>query len=81
MSELITLTASRTLQGEEVRQALNKGFARNIEDLDRGFTPLNFLFPNLPLPSYRKRDKAQREMSNFYLDIMKKRAEGAHTVE
>ena len=76
MSELTIFTAARTLQGKEVRQALESRFARLFEDLDGGFTPLNFLFPNLPLPSYRRRDRAHDEMTEFYLDIMRKRSEG-----
>jgi len=76
MQEMIILTASRTLQGKEVRESLNLRFAKLLEDLDKGFTPINFLFPNLPLPSYRRRDRAQKEMSDFYLSIMAKRREG-----
>lgn len=75
MAELTILTASRTLQGHEVRESLDKGFAQRYHDLDGGFTPLNFLFPSLPLPSYRKRDIAQQAMSDFYVDILKKRRE------
>jgi sterol 14-demethylase len=76
MSELIILTASRTLQGKEVRKSMTTKFAKLYEDLDGGFTPINFMFPNLPLPSYRRRDRAQKEMSDFYLDIMRRRKEG-----
>nr|WAX55076.1 lanosterol 14 alpha-demethylase [Cryptococcus gattii] len=76
MSELIILTASRTLQGKEVRESLNGQFAKYYEDLDGGFTPLNFMFPNLPLPSYRRRDEAQKAMSDFYLKIMENRRKG-----
>ncbi|KAF8588230.1 lanosterol 14-alpha-demethylase [Ramaria rubella] len=77
LAEITILTASRTLQGAEIRASLNKGFAERYRDLDGGFTPINFLFPNLPLPSYRKRDIAQRAMSDFYVDIIRKRkAEG-----
>ncbi|MBW0506115.1 hypothetical protein O181_045830 [Austropuccinia psidii MF-1] len=72
-SEITILTAAATLQGREVREALNKSFARLYHDLDGGFTPLNFVFPNLPLPSYRRRDQAQTAMSQFYLNIIKKR--------
>ena len=79
-SELIILTASRTLQGKEVRKGLTSNFAKYYEDLDKGFTPINFLFPNLPLPSYRRRDKAQKAMSDFYLEIMRKRREGESDV-
>ncbi|CAA7267234.1 unnamed protein product [Cyclocybe aegerita] len=34
------------------------------------------MFPNLPLPSYWKRDAAQTKMSKFYVDIIKKRRAG-----
>ncbi|KAJ3501551.1 hypothetical protein NLJ89_g9287 [Agrocybe chaxingu] len=76
MQEITILTASRTLQGKEVREGLNKSFAEYYNDLDNGFTPINFLFPNLPLPSYRRRDAAHVKMSNFYVDIIKKRRAG-----
>ncbi|KAF8440375.1 cytochrome P450 [Boletus edulis BED1] len=75
MAQITILTASRTLQGSEVRQGLDKTFSELFNDLDGGFTPLNFLFPNLPLESYRKRDVAHRKMSEFYVDIIRKRRE------
>jgi sterol 14alpha-demethylase len=77
MSELTILTASRTLQGAEVRSRLDKTFAQRYNDLDGGFTPINFLFPSLPLPSYRRRDKAQRAMSEFYQEIIQARRAGS----
>ncbi|KAG8780128.1 Lanosterol 14-alpha-demethylase [Serendipita sp. 398] len=76
MSELTILTASRTLQGQEVRSKITKDFAQLYNDLDGGFTPLNFMFPSLPLPSYWRRDKAQRQMSEFYQSIIRARREG-----
>ncbi|KAJ1033819.1 hypothetical protein NDA16_000029 [Ustilago loliicola] len=79
MSEVIILTASRTLQGKEVREGLDKSFAQLYHDLDSGFTPINFAIPNLPLPSNFKRDKAQKKMSQFYQDIVSKRRALGHT--
>lgn len=76
MGEITILTASRTLQGREVRDNLDKGFAELYNDLDGGFTPMNWMFPNLPLESYRKRDRAHIKMSKFYVDIIKKRRNG-----
>lgn len=35
----------------------------------------NFVFPNLPLPANKRRDKAQRQMREFYLSILKQRRE------
>jgi sterol 14-demethylase len=81
MSELIILTASRTLQGAEVRSRLDKTFAQRYADLDGGFKPINLFFPNLPLPSYWKRDKAQKAMSEFYQEIIRARREGNHEHE
>lgn len=74
-SQITICTASATLQGAEVRSRLNKDFAQIYHDLDGGFTPINFVFPHLPLPSYWKRDKAHVQMRHFYLDIMKERRE------
>lgn len=75
MAQITILTASRTLQGSEVRENLDKSFSDLFSDLDGGFTPVNFLFPNLPLESYRKRDEAHKKMSEFYVDIIRKRRE------
>lgn len=76
LAEITILTASRTLQGQEVRGELDKTFAQLYNDLDGGFTPLNFMFPDLPLPSYRRRDVAQKKMSKFYVDIIQRRRSG-----
>lgn len=75
MAQITILTASRTLQGAEVRANLDKSFSELFNALDGGFTPLNFLFPNLPLKSYRQRDEAHKKMSDFYVDIIRKRRE------
>ncbi|KAF8896469.1 cytochrome P450 [Infundibulicybe gibba] len=78
LAEITILTASRTLQGTEVRAGLDKTVSQLYNDLDGGFTPLNFLFPNLPLESYRRRDRAHLQMSKFYVDIVKKRRQGGN---
>lgn len=76
LPQLIVLTAARTLQGPEARAHMDSGrMAQMLHDLDRGFTGLNFLFPSLPLPSYWKRDKAQRDLANVYKEIIRNRRE------
>ncbi|KAJ3500213.1 hypothetical protein NMY22_g19334 [Coprinellus aureogranulatus] len=75
LQEIIILTASRTLQGKEVRANMDKTFAQLYRDLDGGFTPIVWMFPNAPLERCRKRDRAQKKMSEFYVDIIKKRRE------
>ena len=63
-----------------MRENLDKSFAALYSDLDGGFTPLNLLFPNLPLENNRKRDRAQRAMSDFYVNIQRKRLAGQNDV-
>ncbi|BGP48043.1 Lanosterol 14-alpha-demethylase [Rhodotorula kratochvilovae] len=74
-SEITVLTAAATLQGREVREALDESFAQLIHDLDGGFTPLNFVFPHFPSLANWRRDRAQAKMREFYLAILKKRRE------
>lgn len=61
--------------GKEIRAKLSEKVAELYCDLDKGFTPLNFLFPNLPLPSYWNRDRAHIQMRNLFMGIMKARRE------
>ncbi|SGZ34703.1 BQ5605_C076g12942 [Microbotryum silenes-dioicae] len=69
--------ASKVSMAKRFDKALDKSFAQLYHDLDGGFTPLNFVFPNLPLPSYRRRDVAQRKMREFYVAILEKRRNSA----
>ncbi|KAG1474751.1 hypothetical protein G6F56_000161 [Rhizopus delemar] len=71
--ELIICTASRCLMGKEIRASLDSSVADLYYDLDQGFKPINFIFPNLPLPSYRKRDEARQKMTELYSSIISRR--------
>lgn len=77
MAELTIYTASRSLQGKEVRERFDSTFADLYHDLDMGFTPINFMLPWAPLPQNRKRDRAQKKMAETYMSIIQqRRAEG-----
>lgn len=71
--EMTIFTASRSLLGDEMRAKLDSGFAYLYSDLDKGFTPLNFVFSHLPLDNYRKRDNAQQTISATYMSLIKRR--------
>ncbi|KAH3687510.1 hypothetical protein WICPIJ_001504 [Wickerhamomyces pijperi] len=71
--EITIFTASRSLLGDEMRTKFDASFAGLYADLDKGFTPINFVFPNLPLPLYWKRDEAQRKIAGTYKDFITKR--------
>lgn len=73
MAEITIYTASRSLQGKEVRKRFDSSFAELYHDLDMGFAPINFMLPWAPLPHNRRRDHAQRKMAQTYMDIIKER--------
>lgn len=73
MAELTIYTASRSLQGKEVREKFDSTFADMFHDLDMGFSPINFLLPWAPLPHNRARDVAQKKIAETYMSIIKER--------
>ena len=77
IAQITIFTASRSLQGKEVRERLDTTFAELYKALDDGFQPINFMLPWFPLPQNRKRDIAQRKMTQIYSDIISaRRAQG-----
>ncbi|KAK4691917.1 hypothetical protein P7C71_g5188, partial [Lecanoromycetidae sp. Uapishka_2] len=75
IAEITIYTASRSLQGKEVRSKFDSSFAELYHHLDMGFSPINFMLPWAPLPHNRKRDYAQRKMAQTYMEIIKSRRE------
>ncbi|EXL40016.1 cytochrome P450, family 51 (sterol 14-demethylase) [Fusarium oxysporum f. sp. radicis-lycopersici 26381] len=73
MGVISIFTASRCLQGKEVRENLNAGLADLYHDLDASFIPINFFFPWVPLPVNRRRDKAQKKVAAIYKNIIAER--------
>ncbi|XP_076461932.1 lanosterol 14-alpha demethylase-like [Babylonia areolata] len=74
MSEVIILTASRCLHGKEIRAKLDESMAQLYMDLDGGFTHEAWLLPGwLPLPSFRKRDKAHLEVKRIFYEVIQQR--------
>ncbi|CAO1599009.1 Lanosterol 14-alpha-demethylase [Xanthoria calcicola] len=73
MAQITLFTAARSLQGQEVREKLDTTFAKLYHDLDDGFQPINFMLPWMPLPQNRRRDIAQRKMTQIYTDIINTR--------
>lgn len=73
MNELTTFIASRCLIGEEFRQNLTTEFAQLYKDLEGGINLLAFFQPYLPLPSFKRRDKARVRMGELISQIIAKR--------
>ncbi|KKK26746.1 14-alpha sterol demethylase Cyp51A [Aspergillus rambellii] len=73
MAEITIFTAASALQGPEVRKKLTAEFADLYHDLDKGFSPINFMLPWAPLPHNRKRDAAHARMRAIYMEIINER--------
>ncbi|KAJ1917453.1 Lanosterol 14-alpha-demethylase [Mycoemilia scoparia] len=73
ISELIIMSASRTLLGKEIRAQLYEGVADLYHTLDSSFTPIHFLFEWLPLPSYFSAPKAHAELESIFAKVIKAR--------
>ena len=73
MAQITLFTASRSLQGREVRKQLDTTFAKLYHDLDDGFQPINFMLPWFPLPQNRRRGVAQKKMTQIYTNIIRTR--------
>lgn len=75
MKELTIYTSSHCLLGNEFRYELNEEFAKIYHDLEKGVNPLAFVFPYLPLPVFRRRDKARARLQELVTGIIAKRAQ------
>ena len=69
-NELTTFIASRCLIGWEFRQNLSTEFAHLYHDLEGGLNLLAFFQPNLPLPSFKRRDRARVRMAELISQII-----------
>ncbi|KAG6358651.1 hypothetical protein INS49_012169 [Diaporthe citri] len=81
MAEITIFTASRTLQGADVRKKLSGEFAELYNELDLGFRPINFILPWAPLPHNKRRDAARIQMESVYKDIINERRRSGQSVE
>jgi sterol 14-demethylase len=70
MNELTVFIASRCLIGWEFRQNLSTEFAHLYKDLEGGLNLLAFFQPNLPLPSFKRRDRARVRMAKLISQII-----------
>lgn len=73
MNKLTILTASRCLMGNDIRRHLgedNERIAYLYHELELGINPLSFFFPNLPLPGFKRRDRARDEVAKIFKSII-----------
>ena len=73
MKRLTINTASHCLLGKEFRYELSDEFAGIYHDLEQGISPLAYHFPNLPIPKFKRRDKARKRLQELVGQIVRKR--------
>jgi sterol 14alpha-demethylase len=78
---LTNFTSSRCLLGPEFREQMSEEFARVYHDLEGGVTPLAYLHPNLPVPAFRRRDRARVRMVEMITGIVRQRRADAREGE
>jgi sterol 14-demethylase len=76
-NELTVFIASRCLIGREFRQNLSTEFARLYHHLEGGINLLALFQPHLPLPAFRRRDRARVRVGQLISGIVAaRRAQG-----
>ncbi len=70
---LTNFTSSHCLIGKEFREGMTDEFARIYHDLERGITPLAYINSRLPIPAFRRRDKARVRLVELITGIVEQR--------
>jgi sterol 14-demethylase len=73
MKQLTINTASHCLLGREFRYEMSSEFAKIYHDLEKGVNPLAYHYPYLPIPAFRKRDRARKRLLELVGGIVQKR--------
>ena len=72
-AELTTYTSSACLLGEEFRHGMNAEFARVYAALEAGVNAIAYINPYLPLPAFRRRDRARARLVEMITHIIEQR--------
>lgn len=80
-NELTMYISSRCLLCVEFRDKLNKEFSELYQTLERGVAPLAYFFPNAPIPSFLKRNRARERMKQLLSGIIAERRRANVTQE
>jgi sterol 14-demethylase len=72
-NELTIYTSSRSLLGNGFRQKLSSEFQKLYYEMEGGLNLLAFFAPHLPIPAFRKRDKARARLGELISTIVRDR--------
>lgn len=68
-----SFTSSHCLLGPEFRQEMSAEFAQVYHDLERGILPIGYINAYLPIPAFRRRDKARARLGEMVSEIIERR--------
>ena len=80
-NELTIYTSSRSLLGKSFRQHLSDEFAKLYYEMEGGLQLLAFFAPNLPIPAFKKRDRARKRLGELIAGIVADRRKQGLTSE
>jgi sterol 14alpha-demethylase len=70
---LVGHTSTRCLLGPEFRSELTAEFEAVYADLEGGVKPIAYLAPNLPIPAFRRRNRARRRLEDLVSRVVDQR--------
>lgn len=79
LDQLIMFIASRCLLGKEVRESMFDEFFTLFHQIEEGVNLTSFLFPYIPIPTNRRRDKARMKMVKVLSAIVRSRKSSNRT--
>jgi sterol 14-demethylase len=81
MAELTIYTSTACLIGKEFREELDRDIYALFYELERGTDAIAYVNPNLPLPIFRRRDRARRELVSRLEAIFARRERAGSSTE
>ena len=78
---LTNFTSSHCLLGPEFRSEMNEEWARVYHDLERGIVPIGYIHPYLPIPAFRRRDRARARLGEMVSEVVEKRRASGYVGE
>jgi sterol 14-demethylase len=70
---LTNYTSSSCLLGKEFRNEMSEEFSKVYYDLERGIVAWGYIHPYLPIPAFRRRDKARARLGDMVSEIVEGR--------
>ncbi len=78
---LTNYTSSSCLLGREFRNEMSEEFAKVYHDLERGIVAWGYVHPYLPIPAFRRRDRARARLGEMVSGIVEARKRSGYRGE